>query len=276
MHPELLGSPHVVDGPRDRPGRLGCPLIRRLTRFLSRQQFARFLRKQRRRGDRPHGDPRRLDLLPGRVEHHRRPDAHHRDVHFIPRDEAQVVRATVRHRSGEPQFDHNLAPLQDVLARTGAELFDGNFPRPRRTGQHRLGPQGNQRGDGVARRARGAEVPADARPALNLDATDNAGAVGEGRVVPDDRGIFADAATGDRRPQPQSRLRDLEDVEFGQPLEIDHQFGLMPANPDLIDQIGPAGERPGGAIVLSQHPHRLGDRGGSRVIKVAHVSKSSA
>src|SRR6185295_15819212 len=95
----------------------------------------------------------------------------------------------------------------------------------------------------VTCRGRIAEVPAHARPALNLPAADDLRRIGESGIVSSEILVFVNLITRDSRAKPQAfgvRIKALS--QFGNALDVDHQVRLTKVFAKLDDEIGSTGE----------------------------------
>ena len=129
----------------------------------------------------------------------------------------------------------------------------------------------DERGDRVGGRRRIAKIAADARPALNLPAADNAGRVGQGGIGRGHRGVAVDSIASHRRAQSQTRIGIVAHLrELGNFLDVDNQVDLALSFAQLHQQIGAAGQHSGPVARGRQQADRLVDRGSQLVFEILH------
>ena len=179
---------------------------------LANQEPARLCGEERFRGHRTDGDPRGRKFPARLIKRHGRRRSDDGDIHFVPGNEPAIVRTAQPGTGGKSQLDQDLARRQHVRAGPRAEVFRADLARPIWAGDHAHDVEGDQRRDRIGRRAGVAQVAADAGPALDLDAADDAATLGERRVLAGDPFVFVNAITGDRGAQAQPAVRRIRAV----------------------------------------------------------------
>lgn len=272
VNPVLLGTSHVSDGRNNLACRLCRSLERLIVERLIRQQLVDSGGQKRSRRDGSQCHASRLDDVTAGVKLQAGADADDGDVHFISRDHPPVMRAAVGQRLGQAEFDQQLARLQDVLSRTGAEVFDRDFASSLRTGDHANGSQGDQAGSRIGGGARIADITAQTGAALNLNTANDIAAVGNGGEVLLYLFRCLDAVAGNGGSDVHAGGVPRQNVQFGKFLNVDHQFRPQSTDSHLIDQVRTAGQQADLAAMPSQQRDHLRQAIRSLILKSMHVA----
>src|SRR5260221_5551886 len=142
------------------------------------------------------------------------------------------------------QRDEQLARLKRVAAGTDTEVFSRDFPNAGGSGDAASGAKSDQDRHGIGAGRGVAQVAADRSAALNLDAADEGGDVGESRIDLCDRGVSIDSIAGNGGAEREAVLRVVVDlVQLGDALEVDHEAGGLASRPPLDQQVCAPGKQ---------------------------------
>ena len=265
MCPEFDGASHVGDRPGGGLGEAGSLANGLVADSLTGEGVARFPDKEGSGSDGGEGYPGGLNGIAVQLDGNT--GAYYGYVHLVAGDEADVASAGVGCGGGNADGDEELIGSEDSLPGPRAHFLYGYTAGAIWPGDICRGAIGYEGGYGVGAGSGITEVAAHGGPALNLDTSDDGGAIHESWVVFFHSGIFVNLVAPHRSTDCEPGTGVVGKlIELGDRLGVQEDVGLATPGAKLDEDVGATGEGACAVTVFGEDVKGLAERRGVSVV----------